>query len=76
MLGDAVTCPLRGVTVTVSPCSGPKSTCFGGGSLPPGLTHCRSAVPPDDVRNISVTTFPSPAALKLAVRLKSAFFRS
>jgi hypothetical protein len=71
MLGEAVTCPLRGVTVTVSPSSGPKSTRFGGGLLPPGLTHCRSAVPPDAVRNISVATFHSPAALKLAVRLKS-----
>ncbi len=42
--------------------------------MPPGLTHCRSATPPDDVRNISVTTFPSPAALNEAVRLKLGFF--
>ena len=42
--------------------------------LPPGLTHCRSAVPPDDVRNAPVGKFPSPAALKLAVRLKLGFF--
>lgn len=38
------------------------------------MTHCRSADPPDAVRKTALTTFPSPAALKLAVRLKSAFF--
>ena len=42
--------------------------------MPPGLTHCSTAVPPDDVRNAPVTTFASPAALKVAVRLKLGFF--
>lgn len=73
-VGDAVICPLRGVTDIVSPCSGPKSNCFGAGSLPPLLTHCRSADPPDDVRNMSIGSFPKPAALKLTVRLKLRVF--
>jgi len=39
------------------------------------LTHCKTAVPPSDDRNaIVTTTLPSPAALKVAVRLKLGFF--
>lgn len=42
--------------------------------MPPGFTHCKSAVPPEDDKKMSVRTFPNPAALNLAVRLKSEFF--
>lgn len=72
--GDAVTCPLRGVTNVTCPCSGPKLVCFGAGLFPPGFTHCKTAVPPDDDRNMSVEILASPAALKLVVRLKFGFF--
>ena len=44
-----------------------------GGLLPPGLTHCKTAVPPDDVRNAPVTMLANPAALKVAVRLPLGF---
>jgi hypothetical protein len=47
---------------------------LGGGLFPPGLTHCKLAVPPDDDRNAPVAMLASPAALKLAVRLKFGFF--
>jgi len=50
--------------------------------LPPGFTHCNSAVPPNDERlpppnddrKTFDTTLASPAALKLEVRLKLGFF--
>jgi hypothetical protein len=47
---------------------------LGGGLLPPGLIHCSSAVPPEDVKKTQVTTLASPAALNEAVMLKSEFF--
>lgn len=59
--------------LAVCPCNGPKVTLFGGGLLPPGFTHCKSAVPPEEVRKAPVGKFASTAALKVAVRLKSAF---
>ena len=42
--------------------------------MPPGFTHCKSAVPPEVVRNAPVTILASPAALKWDVKLKSEFF--
>jgi hypothetical protein len=55
----------------MNPSRGPNATRLGGGLLPPGLTHCKSAVPPEDVRNAAETVLANPAALKWAVRLKS-----
>ena len=69
--GLAVIWPLLGGIFTIWPCRGPKDTSLGGGLLPPGLTHCKLAVPPDDDRNACETMLANPAALKLAVRLKS-----
>ena len=40
---------------------------MGGGLWPPGFTHCKVAVPPDDDRNACDTILASPAALKLAI---------
>lgn len=43
-VAEAVICPLRGVMFVVGPVVGPKVAVFGGGLLPPGLTHCNSTV--------------------------------
>ena len=42
-----------------------KGYLLGWWGLPPGFTHCKSAVPPEVVRNAPVTILASPAALKL-----------
>jgi hypothetical protein len=73
-VGLAVICPLRGVMVVVGPSVGPNSACFGGGGLPPLLTHCRSALTSLDVIKTSVAELPSPAALNLAVRVPLLLF--
>ena len=70
----AVIWPLLGGINVIWPWVGPKDTCLGGGLLPPGFTHCKTAVPPDDVRNAAETTLPNPAALNVAVRLALGFF--
>ena len=43
-VAEAVICPLRGVMFVVGPVVGPKVAVFGGGLLPPGLTHCNCTV--------------------------------
>jgi hypothetical protein len=70
----AVIWPLLGGINVVWPCKGPKDARWGGGLLPPGFTHCKTAVPPDDDRNAPETTLPSPATLKTVVRLALGFF--
>lgn len=69
----AVIWPLRGWMFVICPCRGPKSTLFGGGLLPPGFTHCKVALPPEEVKKAHVAMFASPPALKLLVRLKLEF---
>ena len=64
----SVICPFLGVKVLVGPVAGPNSAVFGGGGLPPLLTHCRSALTEVDVTKTSVAELPSPAALNLTVR--------
>jgi len=73
-VAEAVICPLRGVICLVGPVWGPKVAVFGGGLLPPGLTHCNSAVTSLAVRNAPVGSLASPAALKLTVSAPLSLF--
>jgi hypothetical protein len=73
-VAEAVICPLRGVIFVVGPVAGPKVAVFGGGLLPPGLTHCNSTVTLLAVTKACVATLASPAALKLTVRAPVSLF--
>lgn len=66
-VAEPVICPLRTGRLVVGPVSGPNIAVFGGGLLPPGLTHCNSAVTSLAVRKAPVGRLASPAALNLTV---------